>query len=234
MSSDTHMACRIGELDDLCFLSNSDCHSPWPHRLGREFNRLKLKNLGFKEIMKALKNEGGRGMMLNVGLNPLEGKYHLTACIRCYKPFHLEDALGLRMRCPECRGLIKKGVSDRAGELAGREDCGGVERPPYLHILPLAEVLSLSLGVKTLTSKKIQEHWEKLVESFGSEINVLVDEKVEEIMRLDADAGKIIQRFRQKRMHYNPGGGGRYGTPSLKKVEPDYYGRGQKRLGQYE
>ena len=63
LSADSDMADRIGELSDVVFTSNSDCHSPWPHRLGREFNRLRLEELSFPEIVKALRREAGLSLI---------------------------------------------------------------------------------------------------------------------------------------------------------------------------
>ncbi|HHQ44985.1 MAG TPA: TIGR00375 family protein [Candidatus Altiarchaeales archaeon] len=234
LSADTNMADRIQELQDISFLSNSDCHSPWPHRLGREFNRLEMEKLSFGEIEKALKRVGGRRISMNVGLNPVEGKYHMTACTRCYMLFKWEDALALRKRCPECGGLIKRGVCQRLEELASwSEPHHPPHRPPYLHILPLAEVISLAIGVKTLTSRKIQDSWKNLVGEFGSEISILLDVDPAEIKKVDVNVGSIIEKFRSGRIYYRPGGGGRYGTPSLTAVKTEYWGRGQKTLKEF-
>ena len=32
------------------FLTNSDAHSPWPHRLGREFNQIELEDISYTSI----------------------------------------------------------------------------------------------------------------------------------------------------------------------------------------
>ena len=50
LSADTFMADTISELKDFVFLSNSDAHSPWPHRLGREFNQIELQDLSYSLI----------------------------------------------------------------------------------------------------------------------------------------------------------------------------------------
>ncbi len=231
LSADTSMADRIKELSDLTFLSNSDTHSPWPHRLGREFNRIQSKELSYPEIKKVIEHSGGRRVILNVGLNPLEGKYHVTACSRCFLKFHAKDAESLKWRCPECKGLIKRGVNDRICELASYDRPVHPEhRPRYIHILPLAEVISLVTGVSTLTSKKVTAGWETLVDAFGTEINVLVDADISEIKKVDYEAGKIIERFRFEKMAYIPGGGGKYGRPTLKGEKPVFYGEGQRSL----
>jgi len=234
LSADTDMADRISELADLAFMTNSDCHSPLPHRLGREFNRLKLAELTFPEIARALNRNGGRKFTLNVGLNPLEGKYHITACSRCFLKFKLSDAQGLKMRCPDCRGLVKRGVMDRIGELASWDEPQHPKhRPPYIHILPLAEVIALAEGVSTITSKRVQERWKKLVGEFDSEINVLVDAKAADLKAFDHQVGSLIEKFRQGRIKYVAGGGGKYGRPTLAGEKDEYWGVGQKKLGDY-
>jgi len=234
LSADTDMADRIPELRGVVFLSNSDCHSPLPHRLGREFNRLLLKELAFNEIKKAIERKDGRKFTLNVGLNPKEGKYHLSACTRCFIRFKVEDALNLKWRCPECRGLIKKGVSDRINELASfKEPKHPEHRPRYIRCLPLAEVISLSIGVKTLTSSRIQDLWKKFVDSFGTEINVLIDAHVSELKKVDSSVASIIEKFRSDRLQYVSGGGGQYGRPTLSGEKDVFYGLGQKTLGDF-
>ncbi|MFH1722932.1 MAG: TIGR00375 family protein [Candidatus Altiarchaeota archaeon] len=235
LSADTDYADRIEELQDKTFMTNSDCHSPQPHRLGREFNRLALKELSFPEIVKAIKREDGRHFTLNVGLNPAEGKYHLTACNRCFQRYQLKDAESLKMKCPECRGRIKLGVSDRIqSKLASWESPRHPEhRPPYIHILPLAEIISLSLGIRTITSKRIQEKWQQFIDEYKTEINVLLDAPPEDLKKTDGKIGSLIERFRRGTIPYVAGGGGQYGRPTLKGEKTNYWGKGQKKLGEF-
>ena len=56
---------KISELNNLTFTTNSDAHSPWPNKMGREFNVFQLKEISFEEISKALKREQGRKSILN-------------------------------------------------------------------------------------------------------------------------------------------------------------------------
>jgi len=234
LSADTEMADRIEELQNITFMSNSDAHSPWPHRLGREFNRLVVKDFSFREITKAIKREQGRGFSLNVGLNPLEGKYHKTACTRCYLHFLKEDAIALKLRCPECGGLIKIGVADRIEELASwKSPHHPSHRPPYIHILPLAEIIALAYNTHNLNSKRVREKWTQLVKSFGSEIKVLLDVDVGEIKKVDARVGEVIENFRKDKVRYIPGGGGKYGTPTLGAVKERVWGQGQRKLSEF-
>lgn len=102
------MGSQITELENLSFLSNSGAHSPWPYRIGREFNRFNTD----KEIsdFETLQNMIVKGPKQNVGLDPREGKYHLTAYNSCYKKYSLIQAQNNSWRC-ECGSTIKKGVN---------------------------------------------------------------------------------------------------------------------------
>ncbi|MEE8168874.1 MAG: TIGR00375 family protein [Candidatus Hydrothermarchaeales archaeon] len=212
LSADTYLADRISELQDITLLSNSDAHSPWPHRLGREFNRLEISEVSFPAIRKALERKNGHGVVLNVGLDPRLGKYHRTACIKCLTHYNLEEATQLRWRCSECRGILKKGVTDRIEELASyTAPRHPGHRPKYVRIAPLAEILSLALKHQ-IYSNKIQEAWKKLVTTCGSEIAVLIDAPLEEITITSGEkVAELIKAFREGQFGIIEGGGGKYG-----------------------
>lgn len=236
LSADTDLADRVEELKDLTFMSNSDAHSPWPHRLGREFNRLMVGEVSFEEIKKAIERKGGRKFSLNVGLNPREGKYHETACTRCYIKFKPADAVRLKRRCPDCGGIIKTGVKERIEELAkGRQTEHPKHRPPYIYTVPLAEAIGMARGISTLQSMKVQAEWTKMVERFGPEIKILIDKNVECLKKYDETIGGIIEAFRTGKMQYDAGGGGRYGRPLYNKpLKEKFYDDTQKSLGAFQ
>jgi uncharacterized protein (TIGR00375 family) len=208
LSADTSLAKGIRELEGITFLSNSDAHSPQPHRLGREFNRLEVEKISFEEIKKAIHGLDGRGVLLNVGLDPRLGKYHHTSCIKCYTHFSLEEAVMAGWRCPHCRGTIKKGVLERIGEL---KDYEGKKRPKYLRIAPLAEIIAKVIGVKSVYSTKVNDTWTSLVEAFGSEIVVLIDVPIDRIREVDGPTAEYIKLYRDERFTIIEGGGGKYG-----------------------
>ncbi|MCE5214631.1 MAG: TIGR00375 family protein, partial [Methanobacterium sp.] len=192
LSADSEMADRIKEIQDIPFLTNSDAHSPWPHRLGREFNQIELKELSFKEITNSiLKNK----IIANFGFDPRLGKYHKTACIKCYKQFTIDEALKLRMKCP-CGGIIKKGVDYRIYELSDWEKPHHPhQRPPYIHLLPLAEIISLIYD-KGVTTVFVQKIWQGLVQKFGNEIKVLIDASLVDLEDMDPKLTPVIKAFR--------------------------------------
>ena len=225
LSADTFMADRIGELANVTFLSNSDAHSPWPDKLGREFNRFALTEPTYAEIIKAIGCENGRRVVLNVGFDPRLGKYHRSACSRCYKQFELWEVKALRWRCDKCNGFIKKGVWDRVNELANHpETRHPPHRPNYMRTAPLAEVVALAFGHSDAHASEVQDIWSKLVERFGNEIAVLVDVGIEDVVRVAGQqVAAMVRAFREQRLKVVPGGGGRYGhlevPPDLAEVQ---------------
>ncbi len=236
LSADTTMADRISELHDLTFTSNSDAHSPWPNKMGREFNRLKLKEISFSEVEKALKRENGRQCVLNVGFNPKEGKYHKTRCTGCLSFYEPEQAIKFKWKCPECGKSIKKGVDFRIEELADLK--GGIHpehRPKYIHIIPLSEIIALALNVKNVYSAKVQEVWKDFIDRFDCEIKVLLDVDVDELKAVDAVVAEYIRYFRDDKIGYIPGGAGVYGKllPPGKKPEIKIYRGVQKGISDF-
>jgi uncharacterized protein (TIGR00375 family) len=214
LSADTDYADRIAELKNKTFLSNSDAHSPNSNKLAREFNQVKIRDLSFQELKNAICRKEGMQTVLNVGFFPEEGKYNRTACSRCYRHFTAKQMNEFLGRCPICNGLIKLGVRDRVDKLADyRIPVHPDHRPPYLHIIPLAEIISIALGVKSPYSAIVQKSWNELV-SKRSEIKVLAEI---DLSKLDANPKIIdtIEAFRSGRVEVIPGGGGKYGDISI-------------------
>ncbi|MFA4639595.1 TIGR00375 family protein [Pyrococcus kukulkanii] len=213
LSADSEMADMIKAHHRLTYLSNSDAHSPHPHRLGREFNRFEVRDITFEEIRKAILKRGGRRIVLNAGLDPRLGKYHLTACSRCYTKYTLQDAIALRWRCPKCGGAIKKGVRDRILELSDTNE-RPKDRPPYLRLAPLAEIIAMVLG-KGVETKAVKMVWQRFLKEFGSEIRVLVDVPIKTLAKVHEDVAKAVWAYRNGKLIVVPGGGGKYGEIRL-------------------
>ncbi|MCD6590094.1 TIGR00375 family protein [Candidatus Woesearchaeota archaeon] len=226
LSADTDMADMIKELHNLSFLSNSDAHSPWPNKLGREFNTLKIEEISFEELRKAFHRMGGRKITRNIGLDPREGKYHKTRCRNCYTFYEPEEAEQFNWRCPLCGGVIKKGVDHRIKELADLPKGEHPEhRPRYIHIIPLSEIISLALKKKNPYSKEVQETWKKIIKETGTEIKALLDTDLETIKKINKRVAEYLEYFRKGEIQYIPGGAGMYGQliPPGEKVEMKTY-----------
>ena len=207
LSADSDMADHIKELQNIPFLSNSDAHSPWPHRLGREFNELDVKELTFKNIVNCILKSR---IKANYGFDPQLGKYHKTACTKCYKVFNIKEVSLNKMKCL-CGGTIKKGVDYRTYELSSwNKPHHPPHRPPYIHIIPLADIISLTYG-KGVTTVFVQKIWKELVQKFGNEISVLIYTPLEELKNKNPQLSTVIEAFRNKTLQIQPGGGGKYG-----------------------
>jgi uncharacterized protein (TIGR00375 family) len=216
LSADTDYADTIEELHRLTFLTNSDCHSPHPVRLAREFTRFEVHDATFSEIKKAILREGGNMPVLNVGLPPQEGKYNESACISCFTHYTLEEAMKRRWKC-SCGKRIKKGVKDRIGEIASfKEPRHPPHRPPYVYLIPLSEIIAKALGQHTPFTQSVTKRWDELIAAFGSEITVLLDADLDQVARVTVPAiTTAIQAFRDHKVRIVPGGGGKYGTIEL-------------------
>ena len=209
LSADSSYGAGISELRGVPFLTNSDAHSPSPVRLGREFTRLSVRDLTCRGVLDAVRKGA---VVMNAGFFPEEGKYNRTACTRCYRQFSLEEAVALGWRCPDDRGRIKKGVQDRARELS---DSPPAPRPPYLHLIPLGEIIQRVLSTSSPHTAKCRRLYGELVAAFGTEIAVLVDVPVGEIREVNAAVAGAVDSLRSGHLVLHPGGGGRYGSFSF-------------------
>ena len=125
--------------------------------------------------------------------------------------------------CLQCSGAIKRGVRDRIEMLADTpQGKHPTFRPSYIHLLPLAEIIMLALGVKNNNAQSVQSAWKDFVERFETEIKCLVDAKEDELMEVDKEIGKKIIAFRKGLVLYIPGGGGKFGQPIIFENEQDY------------
>jgi len=206
LSADTSYGEAIPDLYTIPFITNSDAHSPDPAKCGREFTRLSLNRYTTKGVLSSLK---AGHIEMNVGFFPEAGKYNRTACTRCYKQYSLPEAKEFRWRCPKDRGVIKKGVHDRARELSFGTP---VKRAPYLHMIPLGEIIRATLNTSSTTTKKCTHCYEQLISSLGNEIAILTTIPIQEIREIDRITADAIDSFRSNRISLQPGGGGRFGT----------------------
>ena len=226
LSADTNMADTIEELQDIPFLSNSDAHSPWPHRLGREFNQIDLEDISFSSLKHAIKN---RKIKANYGLVPNLGKYHMTACTKCYQIIDPIVAKENKMKC-DCGGTIKKGVDFRISEIANWDKPHHPkDRPSYIHLMPLAEIISMVYD-KGVTTKTVQSKWKELIDKFENEIEVLINTPLNKISKINEDISPAIDFFRKKTINISPGGGGKYGEIFVDKKVQEKSVKKEKRI----
>jgi len=197
LSADTAMASQVSELDGKTFISNSDAHSLG--RMGREYNVIALEALNYQEVMMALKNEGGRKITHNYGLDPRLGKYHRTFCLNCEDILKGEPPI---LSCPrDSHHRVVVGVKDRLEVIRDRESQGLENRPPYHYQVPLQFLPGV--GPKTIN---------RLIDQFGNEMNILHHVSRDELERVvSPDIAEKIVLAREGKLGIAHGGGGVYG-----------------------
>ncbi|HJJ54714.1 MAG TPA: endonuclease Q family protein [Methanocorpusculum sp.] len=208
LSADSSYGAGIPEFQNVPFLSNSDAHSQYPEKLGREFTRLSVSGQDASAVLDALKKSA---VTLNAGFFPEEGKYNRTACTRCYAQFSYEEAEQLHWKCPHDMGRIKLGVRERALAISTVPEAERTPRPPYLKLIPLGEVITRVLGVSSPTTKKARALYETYLSAFGREIDVLLSVSEQELCRISEPVGKAVIAMRNGNIILHPGGGGQYG-----------------------
>ena len=203
LSSDTYLADTISELETRTFLTNSDAHSL--PKIAREYNKIQVEDISFKEIVKALKNEEGRKIIANYGLDPKLGKYHRTYCDDCQKAIETKEPVEI---CPMCGGKnVTFGVFDRIELLKDKKETKSpANRPPYIYQVPLGFIPGV--GGKTI---------EKLLDTFETEMNILHKLSKDDIeMVVGEKVASSIESARSGNAKIQSGGGGNYGKISTK------------------
>ncbi|MBR3002118.1 MAG: TIGR00375 family protein [Clostridia bacterium] len=205
LSSDTYLADTISELEGKTFLTNSDAHSL--PKIAREYNKMQVEDISFKEIVKALKNEDGRKIIANYGLDPKLGKYHRTYCDNCDQAIETKEPVSV---CPHCgSNKVTFGVFDRIELIKDKKESKSPEnRPPYIYQVPLQFIPGV--GGKTI---------ENLLKTFNTEMNILHNLSADDIEAVVGEKAAInIDNARTGKMIVHSGGGGNYGKVEAKKA----------------
>lgn len=198
LSSDTFLADTISELETKTFVTNSDAHSL--PKIAREYNKLQVENISFKEVIKALKNEEGRKVVANYGLDPKLGKYHRTYCDNCESTIQTKQPVTI---CPKCgSNKVTFGVFDRIELIRDKKETKSPKtRPLYIYQVPLGFVPGV--GAKVI---------EKLLEKFGTEMTILHKLSKDDIESVVGEKiANKIEEARTGQAKIEVGGGGVYG-----------------------
>jgi PHP family Zn ribbon phosphoesterase len=239
LSADSTTADFIPDLRRLTYITSSDAHSPSPDKLGREFVRFEMKKPTFDELKLAIMRKGGRRPLLNVGLDPRLGKYYLSFCSSCRRTLIVQrgeespsfddlniyisckntaekkrlvdDIHNRKVFCPVDGKKLRLGVQDRAAAIGNGEVKTPSHRPPYLHIAPLLDIIAISLGVKSSTSKKALSLYDRIRGEFGPETLILTETPIDRVRKYNERVAQMLDAYRSKSIGYVIGGGGRYG-----------------------
>ena len=203
LSSDTFLADQISELETKTFLTNSDAHSL--PKIAREYNKMCMEDISFKELMKAIRNEEGRKILSNYGLDPKLGKYHRTYCEICDK--RIEGKMPVT-KCDTCDSRnITMGVLDRIEIIKDKKETKSPDfRAPYIYQIPLQFIPGV--GPKVIN---------KLLDNFETEMNILHKLSFDDIEAVcGAKIARNIIDAKCGNLAISAGGGGVYGKVSNK------------------
>ena len=217
LSSDPPMNWRLSKLDKFTLVSNSDSHSFWPWRLGREANVFYLEKPSYREIVNAIRLKDKEKFKFTIETDPSYGKYHWTGHRNCHVALSSQDAIKLGNVCPVCRRKLTKGVEQRVEELADRPTgFKPKDAIDFVHLLPLSEVIATALNVNSPSVQQVWNIYNRLTEKFGNEYNVLLDASKEAMSHVtDEKIAEAIVRVREDRIKVVPGYDGVYGQPII-------------------
>ncbi|PIN74920.1 DNA helicase UvrD [Candidatus Woesearchaeota archaeon CG10_big_fil_rev_8_21_14_0_10_37_12] len=208
LSSDPAMNWRLSQLDDLSIISSSDSHSFWPWRMGRESTKYNMQKMTYKELLRCIREND---IIETLEFYPEEGKYHFDGHRNCGVCVSPEESLALKKVCPKCKTGMTIGVASRVEELAdnplGRKPSSA---RPFRNLIPLSEIIAHVIG-SPVASKKVWEQYNKLINTFGSELNTIEQSEKELAKVVDPKLAGVIAQSTQ--VQWKPGYDGVYGVP---------------------
>jgi len=213
LSSDPEMNWLWSDLDKYTLVSNSDAHSG--EKLAREANIFSGEP-SFETIYRALQGIGvGQKFLGTVEFFPEEGKYHLDGHRKCGVVLDPRETREHGNKCPVCGKNLTVGVLNRIFSLADREQPAQPSNTPgYASLIPLNEVISEILG-KGPQTKTVYNLQKRLINSLGSELNILQNAPLEEIRSFSSPLAEGILRMRNRQVYRDPGFDGQFGTISV-------------------
>jgi uncharacterized protein (TIGR00375 family) len=217
LSSDPPMNWRLSKLDRFALVSNSDSHSFWPWRIGREANVFELEKPSYFEVVDAVRKKDIARFKFTIETDPAYGKYHWTGHRNCQVSLSAKEAIRLGNICPVCRKKLTKGVEQRVEELADRPLDFTPERPVgFVRLLPLSEIISTVLRVDSPSTQKVWSVYNSLIGRFDNEYAVLIDASKEALMSVvDEQIAEAIVRVREGNVRIAPGYDGVYGQIAI-------------------
>jgi uncharacterized protein (TIGR00375 family) len=210
LSSDPSMNWRCSFIDGFNLVSNSDSHSPWPWRMGRECNVFDIKP-SYNALINAIRAR--KGFEMTIEVDPAYGKYHWDGHRNCNFSCSPGESKKLNNICPVCRKPLTIGVENRVEELADRPQGFKLKGAvPFKKLIPLSEIIAkfLDKGVSTKTVCKVYDSW---IAKFKNEFNIMLSAPESEILAFDKKVGGAIIKVRNQEVDIRPGYDGEYGVP---------------------
>jgi len=213
LSSDPPMNWRLSSLDKYALVSNSDSHSHWPWRIGREANVFELEQMTYQDVVDSIRKKDPERFKFTIETDPAYGKYHWTGHRNCKVSLSPQEAIKFGNLCPVCRRNLTKGVEQRVEVLADRPFGFKPENAiGYMHLMPLSEIIATVMGVTYPSVQKVWDVYNTLVAEFGDEYSVLIYASMDEMSKVvEPRIAEAIIRVREERVKVLPGYDGVYG-----------------------
>ena len=217
LSSDPPMNWRLSRLDRFALVSNSDCHSFWPWRIGREANVFELERMGYREVLDAVCSKDPERFKFTIETDPAYGKYHWTGHRKCNVSLSPQEAQKFNNICPVCRRPLTKGVEQRVEELSDRSVNFVLGNSPgFMRLLPLSEIIATVLGASSPATQAVWKVYNLLVGKFGDEYTVLINVSKAALAEVvDEPIADAVVRVRNGSIRVVPGFDGVYGKLDL-------------------
>lgn len=210
LSSDPGMNWRVGDLDGIAVISNSDAHSP--QKLGREATVLDAEPT-YADIIQGIKRNDDR-LTGTIEFFPHEGKYFADGHRTCNIRFTPEETKAHQGICPVCNKPLVVGVNYRVGELATRPDTYSKSDAKQVeYVIPLPEIIAELKDVRSVSSKAVTETCMELYRELGDEFSILRTIPIEVIKAKGYPLLAIaVERLRKREVVLEAGYDGVYGT----------------------
>jgi PHP family Zn ribbon phosphoesterase len=148
--------------------------------------------------------------------NPAEGRYFLTGHRADRKGHSHEmifaDELPQQLICPVCNKKMNLGVQERSIQLQDNSIIP-ISRK-FMHLIPLIEVIAASQNLKSITSKRVREIFDIIMNIFPSEIALWQSDSIQVMLDKRVDQKTINQILAVKKGDFKfqpPGFDGTYG-----------------------
>ena len=223
LSSDPAMNWAVPELENRTLVSFSDAHSA--PKLGRELTAFQGE-LSYRGLADDLAHQG---VAYSVEFYPEEGKYHWSGHRKCAVRQSPQDTAAQGNLCPECHKPLTLGVLHQisgysGGGLPGCRDADGFVgskpdgfvrstqgRPPFIRLVPLAEIIAETWG-RGQATKGVQQEYRRITGELGSEIQALIWTKADDLIAVAGEKlAQAVLKARVGDIQVDPGYDGVYG-----------------------
>lgn len=212
LSSDPPMNWRVSQLDNIALISNSDSHSL--QRIGREANVFDCE-LSYDGIINAIRSRDPKKFLYTIEFFPEEGKYHYDGHRACDIVFSPAETKKHKSLCPKCGKKLTIGVVYRVDKLADKNRPEGYQDPkriPFKNLITLDSIIGGALDVGK-AAKSVMKEYEKLIKTFKSEFNILLNVPIKEIaLASKPEIAEGVERVRNGKLTIQPGYDGEFGV----------------------